>query len=126
MNRVREAAEDWQAAAIEKCRNDPEFMARGLCPECVCLPPCMCADDNTRTEMRAEFNRIMHANPFPQGGIRWRWFERVSRAFKSREPKVIGSWGAEHDGLMRSLYKIAVKRHEEEISRLRKAGGGGQ
>ncbi len=91
MHPAQKAAQEWEADAIEKCRNDPAVAAAGLCPVCMCSSPCLCDMRAAITEMRT-FYEANRRTPF--------------RA----EPKSIGSWGVDMDGLMTSLYKIATRR----------------
>ena len=43
--------DDWNAAAAEKCKNDPDVKAAGLCYVCMCGPPCLCIRDSIIREM---------------------------------------------------------------------------
>ncbi len=43
----------WEAAAIEKCRNDPRIEEAGLCYVCMCPSPCLCDLDRIHSAMLA-------------------------------------------------------------------------
>lgn len=113
MSKAEQFAENWTANAIEECRNDPTLAAMEasgeLCITCMCSHPCICDNRQIVADMR-------------------RWYEshRVSRGFFDRpkteivEPKLIGSWGRNMDGLMTGLLNIMRKPYEAEIARLRK------
>lgn len=46
---IAAAAAQWEAKAIEKCRNDPLFKELNLCPVCVMgLPNCLCTKKRWR------------------------------------------------------------------------------
>ena len=89
-NWAQKHAQEWEAKAIEKCRNDPRVAAAGLCPVCMIPSPCQCERNQMILEMR-KYHDEFQRNP-------------VSRT---------GSWGVKIDVLMEELYKIATKRHEE-------------
>jgi len=61
----------WTEDAIEKCRADPEFMATGLCPVCVCHTPCLCDQAAIVSRMRAfyELHRPGLKNGYAPGTI---------------------------------------------------------
>lgn len=44
IRRIAEAKANWEAAAIETCRNDQSIAALGLCHVCLCSHPCLCED----------------------------------------------------------------------------------
>lgn len=79
------AAEAWEAAAIEKCRSDPRIAALGLCPVCMCRQPCLCEKKEAIKNMRLFYEKN-----------------------RDPEPKLIGSWGVDMDGLMTELFNIAT------------------
>jgi hypothetical protein len=44
-NPIADHYSNWEAAAIEKCRNDPSIRAANLCPVCMIdLPVCHCVN----------------------------------------------------------------------------------
>lgn len=97
---VQTAAENWEAAAIEKCRNDPRVAELRLCPVCMVDHPCLCETDRAIVKMRT-------------------YYEANRRTLLRKEPEEIGSWGVKRDALMRGLEKIASAPYEAEIKFLR-------
>jgi hypothetical protein len=93
MNPTQKAAQDWEAKAIEKCRNDPQVAALGLCPSCLVPHPCRCERKEAIKEMRA-------------------YYEANRRTMFRKEPQLIGSWGVDMDGLMTGLFEIATRKFE--------------
>lgn len=56
INPVQAAADDWQAAAIEKClENSEKYEALGLCPVCMCGEPCLCTEQQITNDMFSYF-----------------------------------------------------------------------
>lgn len=95
---VRERAEADDAERIEACRNDPEFMATGMCPVCVMDRPCICDSNAAVKKMREwyEANKAIYRASF------------FGKLIETRaEPIEHLNWGEKGDGLMRGLYRIA-------------------
>lgn len=65
------AAAAWEAEAIEKCRNDPNVIAAGLCPVCMCDHPCICDEDIIVREMRAYFDRNPKGDKTRAEAVSW-------------------------------------------------------
>jgi len=110
-HRAKQAAEAWEAKAIEKCRNDPAVAAAGLCYVCMCYHPCLCRTSRVIREMRAFYEanrRIEKSSP-------WTGRTTVTR----EEPVLNMSWGQKGDGLMTGLFKIAREPYEVELRKLR-------
>ena len=105
MNKIQEHAEASDAAAIEKCRQDPKLAreeAEGdLCIPCMMPHPCICDWHETIPKMRA-------------------YYEANRRGLLKQEPVLDMSWGQKGDGLMDGLYRIAREPYQKEIARLNK------
>lgn len=86
----------WEAEAIAKCMEDPVYRAKvesgKWCAVCEMGKPCLCDKNSAVAEMR-------------------RYYEANRRTWFRREPKLIGSWGRDMDGLMTELYKIATRAY---------------
>lgn len=95
MNKVQQAAMDWEAKAIEECKKDPSIAAMGMCPVCMTFIPCLCDKEQAVRAMR-KYHDEFQRNPV----------------------KRTGSWGIPVDVLMEELHKIATARHEE-INKIR-------
>lgn len=93
---IQRHAEQWQRATIEQCANDPNIIALGLCPTCMCVAPCLCDFEASVSEMRAYHDK--HVRDQPKGN---------------------GNWGAKTDLFMETLFDIATKRHKEVLATLR-------
>jgi hypothetical protein len=92
MNPVQKEAMDWEANAIAQCKDDPELQKLdNWCMSCMMHHPCLCDKDDAVAEMR-------------------KYYEANRRTLFRNEPKLIGSWGRDMDGLMTELYSIATKR----------------
>lgn len=90
-------AMEWEADAIEKCRNDPKVKELGICYVCMTGrhdTPCLCDKGTAVQKMRA-------------------YYEAHRRTLFRAEPTAKGSWGVPIDVLMQELYNIATKRYEE-------------
>jgi hypothetical protein len=66
----------WEEAAIDKCRNDPNVIAAGQCPVCMCSPPCLCDRDRLLARMREYYEK--HTTF-------WRW-----RRYTNERPGYLG------------------------------------
>ena len=103
MNKVREAADQWTANAIEACRANQKLAAEeaagDLCIRCMMSHPCLCDWGRTLPRMRA-------------------FYEKNRRTLFRAEPVLNLNWGQKGDGLMDGLYKIASEPFEAEIRRL--------
>jgi hypothetical protein len=93
-NPIQKAAEDWQAKAIQDCHDEVRSKELGLCPECMCKPPCICDRYAALEEMRT-------------------YYEANRRTLTRAEPTATRSWGIPVDVLMEHLFKIATRRHDE-------------
>lgn len=111
MHPVQKANAEWEAKAIEECRNDPAVAAAGLCYVCMCPHPCRCEDGVTRQRMRKYYEE--HRRIDSCGS----WFCKTTAR---DEPAATGSWGTKIDVLMRELHLIAVADCEQVIRDLRK------
>lgn len=65
-NPIRDHMLNWEAKAIEQCRNDPAF-PKNICPVCVIeLPDCLCVRRAIKDDLR-------YANK-PKPKSWWRWW----------------------------------------------------
>lgn len=103
---VKRITEQHESRAIAKCMAEPSYaekvFAGEWCAACDMSRPCLCDTDRTVAEMRQFYEAHRRIEP----GRLERAFGAQSRA----EPKLIGSWGRDMDGLMSGLYRIATRR----------------
>ena len=96
MHPVQAIRQKQEAAAIEKCRQDPKLVAMEasgkFCIVCMMSRPCLCDKEATVARMRTYYE-----------AHRRRWLP-----WPRREPRLTGSWGRDMDALMTALYHIAL------------------
>lgn len=94
VNPVKVANQAWEAAAIEKCRNDPKVAELGLCPVCMCATPCLCDRAVVIEKMRRYYNAYTKF---------WR-----GRTYTNKRPGYLSlGYTDSADELVDSLYRIA-------------------
>lgn len=107
MNKVKDAAQAWEANAIAECMKDPDYAAKvhsgEWCAACDMQIPCLCTKRDSIQKMREYYEA--HRRIETRG---WNGMWKVER----EEPKLIGSWGVDMDGLMTELHRIATEPYK--------------
>ena len=94
--KAEKLAADWTKDAVEKCMTDPAYAAEvnsgKWCANCDMEKPCLCDQRQAVRKMRE-------------------YYEKHRRTLLRAEPKLIGSWNRDMDGLMTGLWTLATQAY---------------